>query len=117
MNHHATLGCFGDTLDPEPAFFFVHPRHLNWYLVAKSCMVAPTCFAVLIWAVVLNGGSIGPSTVEISDGASHMWNMSYLLGLVMSGVAYYALTYFVPTAILTETCAFLEAQEVMEAPR
>lgn len=42
-------------------FIFIHPRNLNWYFVAKSCMVAPACFAVLIWAVVLNGGTIGPS--------------------------------------------------------
>ncbi|KAL6408927.1 uracil permease [Ilyonectria robusta] len=42
-------------------FIFIHPRNLNWYFVAKSCLVGPACFAVLIWAVVLNGGSIGPS--------------------------------------------------------
>lgn len=42
-------------------FIFIHPRNLNWYFVAKSCLVGPACFAVLIWAVVLNGGSIGLS--------------------------------------------------------
>lgn len=46
-------------------FVFIHPRNLNWYFVAKSCIVAPACFAVLIWAVVLNGGSVG-NTFDVS---------------------------------------------------
>ncbi|KAI0167382.1 permease for cytosine/purines, uracil, thiamine, allantoin-domain-containing protein [Pestalotiopsis sp. NC0098] len=47
-------------------FVFIHPKNLNWYFVAKSCMVGPACFAVLIWAVVLNGGSVGPSSFQTS---------------------------------------------------
>ncbi|KAI0473448.1 permease for cytosine/purines, uracil, thiamine, allantoin-domain-containing protein [Xylariaceae sp. FL0804] len=57
-------------------FIFIHPRNLNWYFVAKSCMVAPACFAVLIWAVVLNGGSVGPSfevSPEISSPSYYGW--------------------------------------------
>ncbi|KAH8895262.1 hypothetical protein GQ53DRAFT_714883 [Thozetella sp. PMI_491] len=57
-------------------FIFIHPRNLNWYFVAKSCMVAPACFAVLIWAVVLNGGSVGPSfnvSSQISDPNYYGW--------------------------------------------
>ncbi|KAK2779639.1 uracil permease [Colletotrichum kahawae] len=57
-------------------FIFIHPRNLNWYFVAKSCMVAPACFAVLIWAIVLNGGSIGPSfqvSPKISNPGYYGW--------------------------------------------
>lgn len=57
-------------------FVLIHPRNLNWYFVAKSCMVAPACFAVLIWAVVLNGGSIGPSfqvSPQISSPSYYGW--------------------------------------------
>ncbi|VUC38184.1 unnamed protein product [Clonostachys rosea] len=57
-------------------FVFIHPRNLNWYFVAKSCMVGPACFAVLIWAVVLNGGSIGPSfqvSPKLGDASYYGW--------------------------------------------
>lgn len=57
-------------------FIFIHPRNLNWYFVAKSAMVAPACFAVLAWAVVLNGGSIGPSfqvSEKVSDPMYYGW--------------------------------------------
>lgn len=55
---------------------FTDPRNLNWYFVAKSAMVAPACFAVLIWAVVLNGGSVGPSfqvSPKISNHTYYGW--------------------------------------------
>ncbi|RDW82642.1 uracil permease-1 [Coleophoma cylindrospora] len=42
-------------------FIFIHPRNLNWYFVAKASIVAPACFGVLAWAVIENGGSIGPT--------------------------------------------------------
>jgi hypothetical protein len=62
-------------------FIFIHPRNLNWYFVAKSCMVAPACFAVLIWAIVLNGGSVGPSfqvspKISNSDYYGWLWMMA-----------------------------------------
>ncbi|UPL02805.1 hypothetical protein LCI18_013739 [Fusarium solani-melongenae] len=41
-----------------------------------ACLVAPACFAVLIWAVVLNGGSIGPSfhvAPEINKPSFYGW--------------------------------------------
>lgn len=52
------------------------PKNLNWYFVAKSCMVGPACFAVLIWAIVLNGGSVGPSfqtSPKLSDPVYYGW--------------------------------------------
>lgn len=57
-------------------FILIHPRNLNWYFVAKSCLVAPACFAVLIWAIVLNGGSIGPGfqvSPQISNPNYYGW--------------------------------------------
>ncbi|KAF3013183.1 hypothetical protein E8E14_001972 [Neopestalotiopsis sp. 37M] len=57
-------------------FVFIHPKNLNWYFVAKSCMVGPACFAVLIWAVVLNGGSVGPSfqtAPKLADPTYYGW--------------------------------------------
>ncbi|KAM0817503.1 putative Uracil permease [Seiridium cardinale] len=57
-------------------FVFIHPRNLNWYFVAKSCMVGPACFAVMIWAVILNGGSVGPSfdtSPKLSDPVYYGW--------------------------------------------
>ncbi|KAI8711155.1 Allantoin permease [Fusarium sp. LHS14.1] len=57
-------------------FIFIHPRNLNWYFVAKACLVAPACFAILIWAVVLNSGSIGPSfqvAPEINKPSFYGW--------------------------------------------
>ncbi|KAK2606710.1 hypothetical protein N8I77_005441 [Diaporthe amygdali] len=57
-------------------FVFIHPKNLNWYFVAKSCMVGPACFAVLIWAIVLNGGSVGPcfqTSPKLSDPVYYGW--------------------------------------------
>lgn len=57
-------------------FIFIHPRKLNWYFVAKSAMVAPACFGVLAWAVILNGGSVGPTfqvAAQIADPNYYGW--------------------------------------------
>lgn len=57
-------------------FIFIHPRNLNWYFVAKAAIVGPACFAVLAWAVILNGGSVGPGfkvSPKLSDSNYYGW--------------------------------------------
>lgn len=47
-------------------------------------------------------------TVTINSGATHMWNMGYLLSIVMSGTVYYLLSIYIPVSTIDKSLKFEE---------
>ena len=45
-------------------------------------------------------------TTSVGDGANHMWNMGYLLSIVVSGAVYYVLFWIFPDPSIDKSLAF-----------